>query len=143
MASLARALKKDIDCAYSAVKDAKRPRIHLFLATSDLHLEYKLKISKEQALLRIAQNVSYAKSLCSDIEFSCEDATRTDLDFLCQAVEIAIREGATTVNLPDTVGYMTPLEIANMVTYVKTHVKNIDQAVISMQIGRASCRERV
>lgn len=132
VASLARALKKDIDCAYSAVKDAKRPRIHLFLATSDLHLEYKLKMSKEQALLRIAQNVSYAKSLCSDIEFSCEDATRTDLDFLCQAVEIAIREGATTVNLPDTVGYMTPLEIANMVTYVKTHVKNIDQAVISM-----------
>ncbi len=132
VASLARALKKDIDAAWNAVKCAKHPRIHLFLATSDLHLEFKLKMSREEALRRIEENVRYAKSLCDDIEFSCEDATRTDLDFMCQAVELAIDCGATTVNLPDTVGYMTPSEISSMVEYVRSHVKNIDNAIISM-----------
>ena len=132
VASLARALKKDIDAAWNAVKKAKHPRIHVFLATSDLHLEYKLKMSREEAIRRIRENVSYAKSLCDDIEFSCEDASRTDLEYLALAIETAIESGATTVNLPDTVGYSTPTEIAAMVDYVKTHVKNIDKAVISM-----------
>lgn len=132
VASLARALKKDIDAAWNAVKKARHPRIHVFLATSDLHLEYKLKISREEALRRIEENVTYAKSLCDDIEFSCEDATRTDLAFLAAAVEKAIECGATTVNLPDTVGYSTPDEIKAMVMYVREHVRNIDKAVISM-----------
>lgn len=132
VASLARALKKDIDAAWAAVKEARHPRIHVFLATSDLHLEYKLKLTREEALERVKENVSYAKSLCGDIEFSLEDATRTDLDYMCQVVEAAIACGATTINLPDTVGYSTPDEIRGMVTYVKEHVPNIDQAVISM-----------
>lgn len=132
VASLARALKKDIDAAYNAVKKANSPRIHLFLATSDLHLEYKLKMTRDEAIDRIRTNVRYASSLCSDIEFSLEDATRTDLDYMCRVVECAIKEGATTINLPDTVGYSTPSEIANMVSYVRNNVPNIDKARISM-----------
>ena len=132
VASLARALKKDIDAAWNAVKEAKKPRIHVFLATSDLHLEYKLKLTREEALERIRENVSYAASLCPDVEFSLEDATRTDLDYMCRVVELAIDCGAKTINLPDTVGYATPQEIANMVEYVKKNVPNIGKAVISM-----------
>lgn len=132
VASLARALKKDIDAAYEAVKVAVSPRIHLFLATSDLHLEYKLKLSRDEALERIRENVSYAASLVSDVEFSLEDATRTDYDYMCRVVETAIKCGATTINLPDTVGYSTPEEITKMVSYVRNNVPNIDKAVISM-----------
>jgi len=132
VASLARALKKDIDAAYQAVKGAEAPRIHLFLATSDLHLEYKLKLTREEALERIRENVAYARSLCPDVEFSLEDATRTDLEYLCRVVETAIKEGATTINLPDTVGYSTPSEITEMVRTVKNNVPNIDKAIISM-----------
>lgn len=132
VASLARALKKDIDAAWNAVKKARHPRIHVFLATSDIHLQYKLKMTREEALKRIRENVSYAKSLCDDIEFSLEDASRTDLEYMCTVVQTAIDAGATTINLPDTVGYSTPVEIANMVRYVKEHVKDIDKAVISM-----------
>ncbi len=132
VASLARALKKDIDAAWAAVSQARKPRIHVFLATSDLHLEYKLKLTRQEALERIRENVSYARSLCDDIEFSLEDATRTDLDYMCQVVETAIDCGATTINLPDTVGYAVPGEMSNMVSYVKSHVRNIDRAVISM-----------
>lgn len=132
VASLARALKKDIDAAYEAVKGATSPRIHLFLATSDLHLEYKLKMSREEALERIRETVSYAASLLTDIEFSLEDATRTDLEYMARVVETAIQAGATTVNLPDTVGYSNPNEIYNMVSYVREHVPCSDKAVISM-----------
>lgn len=132
VASLARALKKDIDAAWSAVQRANRPRIHVFLATSDLHLEYKLKIDRETALERIRDNVRYARSLCPDVEFSLEDATRTDKDYMCRVVECAIKEGATTINLPDTVGYSTPTDIAEMVSYVRNNVPNIDKAIISM-----------
>lgn len=132
VASLARALKKDIDAAYNAVKKANSPRIHLFLATSDLHLEYKLKMTRDEALERIRTNVAYARSLCPNIEFSLEDATRTDLDFMCRVVDAAIKEGATTINLPDTVGYSTPSEIYHMVDYVKKNVANSDKAIFSM-----------
>lgn len=132
VASLARALKKDIDAAWNAVKEAKKPRIHVFLATSDLHLEHKLRLTREEALERIRESVTYAHSLCDDIEFSLEDATRTDLDYMCQVVELAISCGASTINLPDTVGYATPGEITKMIEYVKSHVSNIDKARISM-----------
>lgn len=132
VASLARALKKDIDAAWNAVKKANSPRIHVFLATSDLHLEYKLKMDRDTAIERIRENVRYARSLCPNIEFSLEDATRTDKDYMCRVVETAIKEGATTINLPDTVGYSTPTEIYQMVEYVRNNVPNIDKAIISM-----------
>ena len=105
VASLARALQKDIDAAWEAVRVARRPRIHVFLATSDLHLQYKLRMTRDEAVDRLKTAVRYARNLCPDIEFSLEDATRTDIDYMCRVVEEAIKEGATTINLPDTVGY--------------------------------------
>ena len=132
VASLARCVRKDIDAAWNAVKVAKRPRIHVFLATSDLHLEYKLRMSREEALERVKENVAYARSLCPDIEFSLEDATRTDHDYMCRVVEAAINAGATTINLPDTVGYASTDDISKMVSDVVNRVPNIDKAIISM-----------
>jgi len=108
VASLSRALEKDINAAWEAVKEARRPRIHTFLATSDLQLQYKLKLNREQALEKAVAMVKYARNLCDDVEFSLEDATRTDLDYLCRVVEAVIAAGAQVVNLPDTVGYATP-----------------------------------
>ena len=116
VASLSRALRKDIDAAYEAVKGARRPRIHTFLATSDLHLEYKLRMTREQALARAVDAVRYARNLCGDVEFSLEDASRTDRDYMCRVVEAVINAGASTVNLPDTTGYATPGEIYDMVS---------------------------
>ena len=132
VASLCRALAKDIDVAAEAVKNARKPRIHTFLATSDLHLEYKLHMSRERALEQIREMVAYARSKAPEVEFSAEDATRSDLDYLCKVAETAIASGATIINLPDTVGYSTPEEIYNMVTSVRNRVPNIDKAVISM-----------
>ena len=132
VASLARALQKDIDAAWDAVRVARRPRIHVFLATSDLHLQYKLRMSRDEAVERLKSAVRYARNLCPDIEFSLEDATRTDLDYMCRVVEEAIKEGATTINLPDTVGYASPGDITEMVTAVRNRVLNIDKAIISM-----------
>lgn len=132
VASLCRALQKDIDAAWEAVKGAVRPRIHTFLATSDLHLEYKLKMNREQALARAVEAVKYARNRCDDVEFSLEDASRTDRDYMCRVVEAVIAAGATTVNLPDTVGYATPDEIHAMVANVIGRVPNIGRAVVSM-----------
>ena len=132
VASLCRALVKDIDAAYEAVKGAKHPRIHTSLAPSDLHLEYKLTMTREQALARAVDAVRYARNKCDNVEFSLEDASRTDKDYMCQVVEAVIKAGATTVNLPDTVGYATPKEIYDMVANVMNRVPNIDQAVVSM-----------
>ena len=132
VASLCRALVKDIDAAWDAVKDAARPRIHTFLATSDLHLECKLKMSRDAALARAVDAVRYARGKCADVEFSLEDASRTDRDYMCRVVEAVIAAGATTVNLPDTVGYATPKEISDMVANVMNRVPNIDRAVVSM-----------
>ena len=134
VASLCRALVKDIDAAHAAVKGAVHPRIHTFLATSDLHLEYKLKMTREQALARAVEAVTYARNLCEDVEFSLEDASRTDPDFMCRVVESVIKAGATTVNLPDTVGYATPQEISAMVSNVMNRVPNIDRAIVSMHV---------
>lgn len=132
--SLSRALPKDIDAAAAALAPAVNPRIHTFLATSDLHLKYKLRMSRERALEQIRDMVAYARGKCADVEFSAEDATRSDPDFLCAAIETAIASGATTVNLPDTVGYATPEEIARMVTDIRSRVPNIDKATISMHV---------
>ncbi|WP_320127673.1 2-isopropylmalate synthase [uncultured Sphaerochaeta sp.] len=132
VAALARALQKDIDAAWEAVKDAQRPRVHTFLATSDIHLQYKLKMSREQALEKAIKMVGYARNLCPEVEFSCEDASRTDLDYLCKVVESAISAGATIINLPDTVGYATPEDTFKMVSSVMNRVPNMDKAIIAV-----------
>lgn len=132
IAALARANEKDIETAYKAVRKAERPRIHTFIATSDIHLEHKLKLTREQLLERAEQAVRYAKSLVSDVEFSAEDASRSDWDFLCQVYERVIAAGANVINVPDTVGYTTPAEFGALITYIREHVPNIDQATISV-----------
>ena len=132
VASLSRALEKDINAAWEAVKEAKRPRIHTFLATSDLHLQYKLKLNREQALEKAVAMVKYARNLCGDVEFSLEDATRTDLDYLCRVVEAVIKAGAQVVNLPDTVGYATPDDMKRMVGTVMNRVPNVDKAILAV-----------
>lgn len=132
VASLARALDKDIDTAWEALKGAANPRIHTFIATSDIHMKYKLRMTKEQVLERAINMVKRAKGYCSDIEFSAEDASRTDLDFLAKIVEEVIKAGATTVNIPDTVGYTTPEEYFNIIRHLKENVSNIDKAHISV-----------
>lgn len=129
--SLARCVEKDIDAAYNAIKKANSSRIHVFLATSPLHMKYKLKMSEDEVLASIAHNVAYARNLCGDIEFSAEDACRTDLDFLCRSLETAIKAGATTLNIPDTVGYMVPDEIAARISYVREHTRGIEDCIIS------------
>ena len=131
VASLARATVGDIDAAYEAVKCAVDPRIHLFIATSPLHMEYKLKMTPEQVLEKTAAMVKYAASYCSNVEFSCEDATRSDYDFMCKVVDAAIKNGATVINLPDTVGYSSPAEIKAMFEYVIGHVENSDKVEFS------------
>ncbi|KAJ1951604.1 2-isopropylmalate synthase (Alpha-isopropylmalate synthase) (Alpha-IPM synthetase) [Linderina macrospora] len=128
---LARSVRKDIQTAYDAVKDAPRHRIHLFLATSDIHLEHKLKISREQCKAQIAEMVAFAKSLCDDIEFSPEDAGRSDRDFLCEALAIAIEAGATTLNIPDTVGYNTPSEYGALIKYLCENTVGAEKAIFS------------
>ncbi|NMA84326.1 MAG: 2-isopropylmalate synthase [Epulopiscium sp.] len=132
VASLARALPKDIDRAWEAIKGATAPRIHMFLATSDLHMEYKLKMSKEQVLEQATAMVRHAKQYCSDIEFSAEDASRSNPSFLYQVLESVIEAGATVINIPDTVGYSTPLEFFELIRGVKENVSNSDRALISV-----------
>ena len=124
--SLSRALEKDIDASVAAIRGAARPRIHTFLATSDIHLRYKLRISRADCLRRIRHAVAYARNLCGDVEFSAEDASRTDVDFLCKAFDAAIASGATVVNIPDTVGYSTPDEFGALVAAVMNRVKGIE-----------------
>jgi len=131
IAALARACTPDIERAWQAVQHAARPRIHVFLATSDIHLKYKLKISREQCLSQAADAVRLAKSFCRDVEFSPEDATRTDPDFLCQLVQAVIDAGATTVNIPDTVGYTTPAEFAELIRTLRARVRGIENITIS------------
>ncbi len=122
VASLSRAVKGDIESSYGAVKGGVAPRIHIFIATSPLHMEYKLKMSEEQVLARITESVAYAKTLLSDIEFSAEDASRSDREFLAKAVRTAIMAGATTINIPDTVGYASPTEMYDLISYIKNTV---------------------
>ena len=109
VAALSRTTIADIDCAWKALQHAAKPRIHTFIATSDIHLKYKLKKSREQVLDDAVKAVRHAKSFCEDVEFSCEDGSRTDIDYVCQILEAVIAEGATVVNIPDTVGYQFPM----------------------------------
>ena len=129
---LARCRDEDIDRAWEAVQDAEQARIHVFLATSAIHREYKLKMTKEDIISAAVEGVKRAKGYCSNVEFSPEDASRTEIDFLCQVVEAAIEAGATTVNIPDTVGYATPAHMGNVIRVLKSRVPNIEKAVISV-----------
>jgi 2-isopropylmalate synthase len=132
IAGLARCNREDIDTAWSALQDAARPRIHVFLATSAIHREYKLNMAKAQIVQAAIEGVTRARSLCADVEFSPEDASRTELEFLAQVVEAAIDAGATTINVPDTVGYTVPEEFYEVFSYLKRHVRNVDKAVLSV-----------
>ena len=131
IAALARCNPADIECAGESLKPAARSRIHTFIATSDLHLERKLRISREDCLEAVVTAVKQARQYTDDIEFSAEDATRSDMDFLCTVVEAAISVGATTINLPDTVGYCTPEEIQEFFTEVRQRVANVDDIILS------------
>jgi 2-isopropylmalate synthase len=127
IASLARAKSEDIEMAARALQLADRARIHIFLASSDLHLEYKLKIGRAEALDLTGESVRQARSLADDVEFSPEDATRSDRDFLVEMVRVAVEAGATTINMPDTVGYMTPEEYGQMFREIRERIPAIDE----------------
>jgi 2-isopropylmalate synthase len=131
IAGLARANTEDIDAAWEAVREAERPVIHVFLATSGIHLQHKLKITPEEALERVRTMVAYARNLCPVVEFSAEDATRSDWEYLCRVFELAIKSGATTINVPDTVGYVMPHEYEMLFRYLREHVPGIEDVVLS------------
>lgn len=132
VAALARAQFPDIDAAWEAVKDATEPRIHTFISTSDIHLKYQLKKSREEVLEQAVAAVRHAKKYCGNVEFSAMDAGRSDLDYVVQMFTAVIDAGATTVNFPDTVGYTIPHEFGAKIRYLVDHVPNIDKAVISV-----------
>ncbi len=129
---LARAARADIERAWEALQHAERPRIHTFLSTSPLHMKYKLQMAPEQVHQAVIDSVSHARNLCPDVEWSPEDGTRTEHDFLCRTVESAIKAGASTINIPDTVGYTVPEEFSALIRMLKNRVPNIDKAVISV-----------
>jgi len=129
---LARATRNDIDKAWQAVQPAARPRIHTFLATSEIHMQYKLRMTREQVVERVREMVSYARSLCEDVEFSPEDAGRSDPEFLYEVLGVAIEAGATTLNIPDTVGYTLPEEFGALIAGIIRHTPGIDRCIVSV-----------
>src|SRR4051812_26528947 len=129
---LARCNPGDIDRAWEALRDSPKPRIHVFLATSAIHREFKLKMAKDEIVRRAIESVERARGHCDDIEFSPEDAARTELDFLAEVVERVVEAGATTINIPDTVGYAVPEQYAAAIRHLKEHVRGIDKVVLSV-----------
>jgi 2-isopropylmalate synthase len=129
---LARCNDADIDRAWEALQAARQPRIHVFLATSSIHREFKLRMNEDEVVARAVAGVTRARAVCPDVEFSPEDAARTEIDFLCRVVEAVIAAGATTVNIPDTVGYATPTQMHHVIKSLRDRVPNIDRAVISI-----------
>ena len=129
---LARANEKDVQKVADALKDAERSRLHVFIATSEIHMKYKLKMTRQEVLDRVKSILEFAKGKFDEIEFSGEDAARTDLDFLCEVFGVAIAGGATIINVPDTVGYMNPNEFADKIRYIKEHTPGIENAIISV-----------
>src|SRR5689334_14473319 len=129
---LARCNTDDIDRAWEALNEAARPRIHVFLATSAIHREFKLKMAKEEIVRRAVEGVTRARGYCDDVEFSPEDAARTELDFLTEVVQAAVDAGATTINIPDTVGFAVPTQYAAAIRHLKQHVRGIDDVVLSV-----------
>jgi 2-isopropylmalate synthase len=132
IAALARAVKEDIDIAWEAVREAQRPRIHVFLGSSDIHIQKKLRKDRESALEMAVGAVKYARSLCGEIEFSTEDGSRTDFEFLCRIIEATIQAGATVINVPDTVGYALPEEFGQLIHRIRETVPSIDRAILSV-----------
>ncbi len=132
VAALARANPKDIDTAWEAIRDGALPRIHTFLATSDIHLKYKLRKSRDEVLELAREAVAHAARYTENVEFSAEDASRSDLDYLCRVFEAVIDAGATTINFPDTVGYAIPWDFARMIRYCMEHIPNVHKAVLSV-----------
>ncbi|MGM9680943.1 MAG: 2-isopropylmalate synthase [Eubacteriales bacterium] len=132
VASLARCTYGDIDAAWNAVKNAVDPRIHVFIATSPVHMQYKLRMTPEQVLAKVDEMVKYAASYCKNIEFSCEDATRSDPEFLKVVIDRAIKAGATVINVPDTVGYTTPSEMKSLISYLIENVPDSDKVEYSV-----------
>ncbi len=132
IAGLARCSREDIDKVTEALADTENRRCHVFVATSAIHREFKLKMARQEIVKRAVESVQYARESFDDVEFSPEDASRTELEFLAEVVEAAIDAGATTVNIPDTVGYTVPEEFLRLFTYLKTHVSNIDRAIMSV-----------
>lgn len=131
VAGLARARQQDIDAALRALAPARKPRVHVFLATSDLHLKHKLRITRAEALAQADVMVRYARKHCDNVEFSAEDASRTDIEYLCQIMQVAAEAGATTLNLPDTVGYSTPEEYGEIFRRVRAHLSAFPNMVLS------------
>jgi 2-isopropylmalate synthase len=131
IAALARACRPDIERAWQALEGAARPRIHVFLATSDIHLQYKLRMTRDECLAQARDAVRFAKSRCDDVEFSPEDATRTDPDFLCRVLDAVVEAGATTLNIPDTVGYTMPTEFGDLIATIRRRVRGIEKVTIS------------
>ncbi|MGH9735482.1 MAG: 2-isopropylmalate synthase [Candidatus Acidiferrales bacterium] len=131
VAALARARQEDVDAALRALEPARRPRLHIFLATSDLHLKHKLRITRAQAIEQIGRMVRFGAEHCEQVEFSAEDASRTDIDFLCEASLTAVQAGATIINLPDTVGYSTPEEYGEIFRRVREHLSAYPNTVFS------------
>jgi 2-isopropylmalate synthase len=131
IAALARCRREDIERAWQALQGAAHPRIHTFLATSDIHLQHKLRISRRECLEQARDAVRLAKSFCADVEFSPEDATRSNVEFLCEVLEAVVEAGATTVNIPDTVGYTIPVEYTELITRIRGRVRGIERVVIS------------
>ena len=129
---LARTTRNDIDKAWEAVRLAAHPRIHTFIATSDIHMQYKLKMTREQVIQRVREMVAYARSMCEDIEFSPEDAGRSDPEFLYLVLDEAIRAGATTLNIPDTVGYTMPDEFGALIANIRQFTPGIEKCIISV-----------
>jgi len=132
IAGLARCSQKDIDRAWEALKEGENPRIHTFLATSDIHMQYKLKMDRDQVLALAVESVKYAVKYTPNVEFSAEDASRSDLDFVCMVFEAVIKAGATTLNFPDTTGYALPDEFGAKIAYLVKNIPNIDKAVLSI-----------
>ncbi|MFZ7112106.1 MAG: 2-isopropylmalate synthase [Desulfatiglandales bacterium] len=130
--ALSRAGKEDIDKAWGAIQEAAHPRIHTFIATSDIHLKHKLHMTRDEVVQAAVDAVRYAKSFTDNVEFSCEDGSRSDRDYICRVFEAVIEAGATTVNLPDTVGYAVPDEFGELIRYVREHTPNIHKAVLSV-----------
>ena len=129
---LARAVRGDIEHVADAIKPAPRGRIHTFISTSPLHMKYKLQLEPDQVYQRVVESVTYARRFTDDVEWSCEDGSRSDHDFLCRCVEAAIAAGARTINVPDTVGYTIPDEYAALITMLRNRVPNIDKAILSV-----------
>jgi len=147
VAGLARASASDIDAAWEAVRDAEQPVMHVFLATSEIHLKHKLGMSREEVLHQIQTMVTYARNLCPTVEFSAEDATRSDWDYLCRVFEAAIKAGATTINIPDTVGYTLPQEYGALFGHIRDRVPGIENVIMSAHchndLGMATANTRI